>query len=433
MSKKITQEEFLTKCQEVHSLTYDYSKTVYQGALRKVIVSCLIHGDFAQRAHHHLKGNGCPKCHFQKMIVNQDDFIQKCQERHQGKYNYDLTIYTGSKNKITIICSIHGKFCQIADDHVQGHGCSKCGISKISDKLKMSFQEFVAKANEIHNKYHYFEQDYSQHSIENMRIFCSIHGEFWQRRDVHLNGHGCQACANCKPITFDDIFIRSKECHGNKYQYLNNQIINDHIVITCNIHGDFKQRYHDHIRGHGCAACAFEKNANDKRLTTDQFIERAKSVHLDIYDYSSSIYLGFNKNITISCKKHGIFNQRAENHLNGHGCPTCCHNISKSETLWLDHLNVDKEYRQFKIIIKDKKYKVDGFDPLTNTVYEFNGDFWHGNPDKYHPQGVNCINHKTFGKLYNNTINKEKILKEAGYQIISIWESDFNNKTNIVV
>lgn len=78
------------------------------------------------------------------------------------------------------------------------------------------------------------------------------------------------------------------------------------------------------------------------------------------------------------------------------------------------------------IINKTEQFKVDGFDPLTNTVYEFNGDYFHGNPEIYPSNNVNAINKKTFGELYTKTVEKENILKSAGYKVISIWENEWN-------
>jgi G:T-mismatch repair DNA endonuclease (very short patch repair protein) len=71
------------------------------------------------------------------------------------------------------------------------------------------------------------------------------------------------------------------------------------------------------------------------------------------------------------------------------------------------------------------KYIVDGYDPITNTIYEFNGDFWHGNPSKYKKFDINPISGKTFGELYKKTLEKEDNLKKLGYNVISIWESDY--------
>ena len=96
--------------------------------------------------------------------------------------------------------------------------------------------------------------------------------------------------------------------------------------------------------------------------------------------------------------------------------------------MWLDLLKIPKKYRQVILEINNKKYKVDGFDPKTNTVYEFHGDFWHGNPIIYNQKDINSKTGTTFGELYKRTMKKEKILKKAGYKVISIWESDFNKR-----
>jgi hypothetical protein len=61
----------------------------------------------------------------------------------------------------------------------------------------------------------------------------------------------------------------------------------------------------------------------------------------------------------------------------------------------------------------------------TNTIYEFNGDFWHGNPAVYKPDDINFFNKNKFGVLHQNTLEKEKIILGAGYKLISIWEYDF--------
>jgi len=96
---------------------------------------------------------------------------------------------------------------------------------------------------------------------------------------------------------------------------------------------------------------------------------------------------------------------------------------SKEETIWLDSLNISEEYRQYPIrSVSGKNYIVDGFDPNTNTVYEWNGSFWHGNPDYYdlerpHP----VLKENTFGDLYERTIKKQEDILNSGYNIIVQW------------
>lgn len=109
----------------------------------------------------------------------------------------------------------------------------------------------------------------------------------------------------------------------------------------------------------------------------------------------------------------------------GSGCPFCCHKISYPEIAWLDSLNIIE--RQKTIYINGKRFKVDGFDSVNNTVYEFYGDYYHGNPKIYNPNDFNKTCKKTFGELYNKAMIKENILK-LNYNVITIWENDWKNK-----
>jgi hypothetical protein len=116
------------------------------------------------------------------------------------------------------------------------------------------------------------------------------------------------------------------------------------------------------------------------------------------------------------------------------GCPKCASSISKLETEWLDYMKVNKENRHPKMFkINNKKLKPDAYDPAINTIYEFYGDYWHGNPSKFKPDDINATNHKSYGELYAKTLEKEQIIKSAGYSLITIWESDWNiiKKTKI--
>jgi hypothetical protein len=125
------------------------------------------------------------------------------------------------------------------------------------------------------------------------------------------------------------------------------------------------------------------------------------------------------------------FMNKANGHLNGNNCPRCKGNcISKIEIQWLDYLNVPNEYRQKSITINNKKYRIDAYNPITNTIYEFYGDYWHGNPQTYNQNSINVHNKFSFGELYKKTISREQIYKTANYNIISIWECDFKKILN---
>jgi G:T-mismatch repair DNA endonuclease (very short patch repair protein) len=96
------------------------------------------------------------------------------------------------------------------------------------------------------------------------------------------------------------------------------------------------------------------------------------------------------------------------------------------------NINIQHAENGGEYIISNSKYKADGYCKETNTIIEFHGDFWHGNPKIYNTNQINQVNKKTFGELYNKTIKKEDFIKEQGYNLVVIWERDFDNLINII-
>jgi hypothetical protein len=112
------------------------------------------------------------------------------------------------------------------------------------------------------------------------------------------------------------------------------------------------------------------------------------------------------------------------------GCKKCVksNNVSKMEIEWLETFNNSNIIFGHRINRQDKKgcyYKVDGFDPVTNTIYEFNGGLFHGDPRVYNPENISPINHKSFGELYKKTMERENDLRKMGYNIVVMWEKDW--------
>jgi hypothetical protein len=161
-----------------------------------------------------------------------------------------------------------------------------------------------------------------------------------------------------------------------------------------------------------------------KKLTIEKFIEKARSVHGDVYDYADSVY------VRALSKIEGDFIQAPGNHLAGHGCPKCWSNVSKMGTEWLDELHVpnDPQHREVLLKIGKRRFKADGFISSNNTVYEFYGDYFHGNPDIFDSTQNSGLGGKTYGELYTATIEREDIIRNQGYSIISIWENRWKKK-----
>jgi intein-encoded DNA endonuclease-like protein len=133
---RITTEEFIRRAREIHSDKYDYSKTVFKNNQTKVIITCPIHGDFEQFPYHHLRGNACRQCGLNKIheqLKNSlDTFIKRAREIHGDKYDYSKVEYKNSKEKVCIICPVHGEFWQTPSNHLMGKGCRQCGLEKRS-------------------------------------------------------------------------------------------------------------------------------------------------------------------------------------------------------------------------------------------------------------------------------------------------------------
>jgi len=112
----------------------------------------------------------------------------------------------------------------------------------------------------------------------------------------------------------------------------------------------------------------------------------------------------------------------------GNGCARCSTGpVSVASQKWLDLIGIPVEFREYSIKLPGKKRpsRVDGFDPATNTIYEFLGDFWHGNPERFDPEERNPINNWKFKTLYAQTMKRIKTLEKAGYNVVFTWEKDY--------
>lgn len=62
----------------------------------------------------------------------------------------------------------------------------------------------------------------------------------------------------------------------------------------------------------------------------------------------------------------------------------------------------------------------------SEVVYEFYGDMWHGNPKVYKPDFYNSMCYKTAAQLYQQTMQRENLIKSLGYNIVHMWESEYH-------
>lgn len=144
---------------------------------------------------------------------------------------------------------------------------------------------------------------------------------FWQSWDNNKKVESMP-----KKLTREEFIERATAKHNGKYDYSGLVYVNadTKVEIKCPEHGTFYQIAHHHLKGRGCPLCGV-KSIWDKRrrMTTEDFVKKARAIHGDYYIYDKVDYKGTDKKVWIKCPKHGYFSQVANTHLSGHGCIKC--------------------------------------------------------------------------------------------------------------
>jgi hypothetical protein len=244
----------------------------------------------------------------------------------------------------------------------------------------MNTSEFIEKSKLIHgDKYDYRLTEYINKSIK-VNIICKLHGAFLQNSRDHLSGSGCKICAHLKlsnRFLQDYNFVeKSKLIHGDKYDYSKVCYIGARkkVNIICSEHGGFLQKANNHLSGQGCPICANIIRGNHRRKN-EEFIERSRLVHGDLYRYDKVNYLTNKELVDICCLIHGEFKQSPNNHLAGNGCPFCKSSYGEREiSKYLDSNNIKylREYKFDRCFYIDK-LPFDFYLPEYNLCIEFNG------------------------------------------------------------
>ena len=243
-------------------------------------------------------------------------------------------------------------------------------MEKLNYKYKTT-EEFIINSKKIHaDRYDYSLVNYIN-AKTTVKIICPIHGEFEQIPRNHVRGNNCPKCSG-KNKTNEDIISDFKEIHGNKYDYslVNYKTSIIPVKIICSEHGVFEQRPKDHLLGKGCQKCS------GTFMDTNYFIEKANIKHNFSYSYTKTIFKKSLLKVTITCEKHGDFEQIPNSHLSGSGCPIC--NESKGEKEIRKYLIENKinfiPQHKFEDCRNIKPLPFDFYLSDYNTCIEYNGE-----------------------------------------------------------
>lgn len=386
-----------------------------------------------------------------KPKYNTESFIKKAKEIHGNNYDYSITEFKNTRDKISYICPKHGIITQRAGSHLLGQGCSKC----VYESRKNSTESFIKKAKEIHDEnrikqnlplYDYSKTEYIG-AEDYVKIICPIHGEFKQLAHVHLSGSGCIKCGQFvasiknQRYTTKEFIEECKQVHDENRIKQNLQLydysktiyngLEYYSTFICPEHGEFEQLAITHLKGSGCPKCGNRETKQKLSYTFEQWKEKAIEIHkpirealeLQMYKYLELFEKDNNKYLKIYCPEcNEVFEQTCGNHISQkQGCPKC---ISRyRETKWeselkifFDSINISYTQNERKLL---SGMEID-FLCLTDTnkkvAIELDGLYWHSNifkPNDYH-------------------INKTNKCLDAEIQLIHIFEDEWLKKSEIV-
>ena len=347
-----------------------------------------------------------------------EEFKNKSNLVHNNKYQYHEDSYTNTKTKTMITCPVHGDFQQTPHGHLNGQGCPECGKNTAKVCHKHDYKSFLkTAASKLGDDFSFpnIDRQYVNNKTP-ITVKCNKCGYEFTKRPNDLLSDKFKGCKNCKHVSVEHknkkIVIKhnsvSKELYLKRFtekfkdtitpfinEYVNTQ---KEIHFKCNKCGYiFKRRPHNCLDSEGCPRC---KGINNQKITTAQFVEKAKAVHGDKYDYSKSDYVNSSTKICVIChekdkfgEEHGEFYVTPHAHIGmKSGCPKCSGKFRKDTDYFI------KEAR----LVHGDKYNYD------NTEYV----------SALKAVKIVCPKHGEFSITPNDHLNG-KGCKKCGYEAVS--------------
>lgn len=281
---------------------------------------------------------------------------------------------------------------------------------------KLTTEQFILKARKVHgDMYSYKNAMYNGYG-KPITVTCPTHGDFITTARLHLGGCKCPKCTGNRPqMNTEEFIIDARKVHGDLYDYSKVNYIKSiqKVEIICPKHGSFFVTPNNHIsKKVGCPLCSREQKA----LTTEQFIEKAKAIHNDKYDYSRVLYNNNREKVEIICPIHGSFFTSPYVHLSKKqkGCPKCGARRSRGEEELKDFISKYVQVESNNRTILNGK-EIDIYCPSKKIGFEYNGLFWHSE-----------IGNRT------SLLYKTEKCEEQDIQLIHIFEDEWIHKKQIV-
>lgn len=450
------QEKFIEASNIKHNYKYDYSLVEYTGAHKKVEIVCPAHGSFHQTPSDHVhKKAGCPIC-------AKENRKQTCLEKY-GVDHARKSIHVQEKQKQT---------------NLERYGVDNPFKNKeIQEKQKHTmFERYGVEHNSLNpdtvNKR-------KQTMLDRYGVECGLQVPIIQEKKTHtmLERYGVEHAMQClevrqrynhtcmtkyghHPRQLDKVKYKQKQTCLEKYgvdnprkaEVVKNKIKHtmlekygvEHALQNQEILDTLKQYY---LEKYGVDNPRKSKEHQESSIQTclEKYgVKRANQKHmvailplLESREWLFDQYITQGKTADIIAEElqimGGVVRRRLKHHEIAirytvgfsYRCIQWLNSIMKNENIHIQHAGNADEFK-----IPSTRWKADGYCKETNTIYEFHGDVWHGNPDVFEPtETCHPYSNLTAGELYYNTLERETQIKNLGYNLIVMWENDFINST----
>lgn len=143
--------------------------------------------------------------------LTQEEFIDRCKTIYGDLYSYNNTVYNNTRSEVLVECAEHGVFKKNARSLLLGNGCKKCNSkwNEYVTRRRMTTEEFIKKAKDKHENFYSYKKSNYINSRTKITITCPIHSDFEQQAGGHLEGYGCQKCADLKHGDYRPWFIKT--------------------------------------------------------------------------------------------------------------------------------------------------------------------------------------------------------------------------------
>jgi Zn finger protein HypA/HybF involved in hydrogenase expression len=264
--------------------------------------------------------------------LSEEQVFEQLRAVHGDAFDYTNSVYRGTNVPMEVYCKKHDfTFFPTPKNHKNGSKCKHCGREAQIEKAKKPQKDFETEVTDLYGDKYGFNLTNYVNTSTHVTLICDIHGEFTKSPSSILNGNACDECCKNKTRSTDKgIFIEEAvKVYGDKDDYTNTEVISSKfkVEVRCTKHDfTFKKDIQSYLLGCGCPKCSAENYSLVRTKTTEKYLEEAKNIHNDRFDYTDTLYKSATQPLNVRCKKHNeIFECIPDNHLKvqSGGCKKC--------------------------------------------------------------------------------------------------------------